>query len=69
MPAQRIRWACPMWLFDLSGGTFNDTPIATANATIVGWLAGWDSTTVPQRTYTSKALPPTRREPVPTVLQ
>ena len=38
--------------YELTGGTLNDAVIATATPTIVGWLAGWDTTTVPNGTYT-----------------
>ena len=43
-------------VFDLSGGTFNHTPIATGSDSIVGWLAGWDTTTVPNGTYTLQSV-------------
>ncbi len=39
-------------VYELSGGTLNQAVIATATSTIVGWLAGWDTTTVPNGTYT-----------------
>ena len=38
--------------FSLTGGSLNDAPIATATPTLYGWLASWDSTTVPNGTYT-----------------
>ena len=40
-------------LFELSGGPsdLNDQVIATATPTIVGWLAQWDSASVPNGTY------------------
>ena len=38
--------------YELTGGTVNDAVIATATPTIVGWLAGWDTTTVPNGSYT-----------------
>ena len=38
--------------FHLTGGTLNNTLIATATPTYYGWLAGWDTTTVPNGTYT-----------------
>ena len=37
--------------FELTGGTLNHTVIANASATMVGWLAAWSSTTVPNGTY------------------
>jgi Bacterial Ig domain/Bacterial Ig-like domain (group 3) len=37
--------------YDLTGGTLNDSVIATGTPTIVGWLTQWDSTTVPNGTY------------------
>ena len=42
--------------FELSGGTQHDTVIATATPTIVGWLAAWDTTTVPDATYTMQSI-------------
>jgi major membrane immunogen (membrane-anchored lipoprotein) len=36
----------------LSGGSLNNALVATATATYYGWLAFWDSTTVPDGTYT-----------------
>jgi Bacterial Ig domain len=38
--------------FTLTGGSLNDAPIATATLSYYGWLAQWDSTTVPDGTYT-----------------
>ena len=37
--------------FHLTGGTLKNALIATATATIYGWLAFWNSTTVPNGTY------------------
>jgi hypothetical protein len=37
--------------FELSGGTLNDKVVATAIPTIYGWLAQWDTTTVPDGKY------------------
>ena len=37
--------------FHLTGGTLNNALIATAKPTYYGWLAGWDTTTVPDGTY------------------
>jgi major membrane immunogen (membrane-anchored lipoprotein) len=38
--------------FVLSGGSFTNSVIATATPTLYGWLASWDTTTVPDGTYT-----------------
>ena len=38
--------------FSLTGGSLNDAPIATATLTAYGWTASWNSTTVPNGTYT-----------------
>jgi GDSL-like Lipase/Acylhydrolase family len=38
--------------YELTGGTLNGQVISTAIPTIWGWLGGWDSTTVPNGTYT-----------------
>lgn len=37
--------------FRLTGGTFHNALIASATATGFGWLAGWDTATVPNGTY------------------
>ena len=37
--------------FHLTGGTLNDVSIATATPTLVGWLADWNSRTVPNGIY------------------
>ncbi len=42
--------------YELTGGTLNDAVIATATPTIVGWLSGWDTTTVPNGTYTLQSV-------------
>jgi polyvinyl alcohol dehydrogenase (cytochrome) len=42
--------------FHLTGGTLIDSLIATAAATIYGWLANWDTTTVPDGTYTLQSV-------------
>ncbi|HZM57252.1 MAG TPA: PQQ-binding-like beta-propeller repeat protein [Acidimicrobiales bacterium] len=42
--------------FHLTGGTLNNTLIATATPTYYGWLAGWDTTTVPDGTYTLRSV-------------
>ena len=38
-------------VFELSGGSLNDQVVATGTSTIYGWLAQWNSTTVPNGTY------------------
>ena len=38
--------------FHLTGGSLNDALIATATQTSTGWQASWNSTTVPDGTYT-----------------
>ena len=38
--------------FHITSGPLNGKLIATATPTIYGWLAGWDTTTVPDGTYT-----------------
>ena len=42
--------------YELTGGTLNDAIIATATPTWVGWLAGWNTTTVPNGTYTLQSV-------------
>jgi hypothetical protein len=37
--------------YEVSGGSLVDTVIATATPTIYGWLAAWNTTTVPNGTY------------------
>ena len=37
--------------YELTGGTLNHSVIATASITFFGWLAKWDTTTVPNGTY------------------
>ena len=41
--------------FHLTGGSLNDALIATGASTTYGWLAVWNSTTVPDGTYTLQA--------------
>ena len=41
--------------FHLTGGSLNKALIATGVSTSIGWLAGWNSTTVPDGTYTLQA--------------
>jgi polyvinyl alcohol dehydrogenase (cytochrome) len=38
--------------FRLTGGSLNDALIATATPTYYGWIAGWDTTSVQNGTYT-----------------
>jgi uncharacterized protein YjbI with pentapeptide repeats len=38
-------------VFELSGGSLTDQVVATGTSTIYGWLAQWNSTTVPNGTY------------------
>jgi hypothetical protein len=42
--------------FRLTGGTLSEALIATATPTYYGWLAGWDTTTVPDGTYTLQSV-------------
>jgi hypothetical protein len=42
--------------YELSGGSLNDSVIATATPTIWGWLANWDTTSVPDGTYTLQSV-------------
>jgi hypothetical protein len=42
--------------FELSGGALSDDEIATATLTNYGWLAQWDTTTVPNGTYTLQSV-------------
>ena len=42
--------------FHLTGGSLNHTLIATATGTRYGWLANWNSTTVPDGTYTLQSV-------------
>jgi outer membrane protein assembly factor BamB len=42
--------------FVLSGGTLSDQVVATATPTLYGWVAGWDTTTVPNGTYTLQSV-------------
>ena len=38
-------------VYQLSGGTLTNQVIATATTTYYGWIANWDSTSVPNGTY------------------
>jgi uncharacterized protein YjbI with pentapeptide repeats len=42
----------PYVTFEISGGTLSDYEIAQATPTLYGWLAKWDTTSVPNGTYT-----------------
>jgi hypothetical protein len=42
--------------YELTGGGLNDDVIATATATVYGWLASWNTTTVPNGTYTLQSV-------------
>jgi hypothetical protein len=42
--------------FVLTGGTYNQTPIATAAVTLYGYIAFWDTTTVTNGVYTLQSL-------------
>jgi uncharacterized protein YjbI with pentapeptide repeats len=43
-------------VFEVSGGTLSDQVIATATPTIYGWLAQWNTTTVPNGIYTLQSV-------------
>jgi hypothetical protein len=42
--------------FHLSGTSLGDAVVATATQTFYGWLANWDSTTVPDGVYRLRAV-------------
>jgi hypothetical protein len=42
--------------FELSGGRLSDKVVATATPTIYGWLAQWDTTTVPDGIYSLQSV-------------
>jgi acetyl esterase len=42
--------------YELSGGGLTDSVIATATPTLYGWLASWNSTSVPNGTYTLQSV-------------
>jgi hypothetical protein len=42
--------------YELSGGSLSDQMIASATPTLYGWLAQWNTTTVPNGTYTLKSV-------------
>jgi uncharacterized protein YjbI with pentapeptide repeats len=43
-------------VFELSGGALNDQVIATATPTLYGWLAQWDTRTLPNGSYSLKSV-------------
>ena len=43
-------------VFEVSGGTLSDRVIATATPTLFGWLAKWNTTTVPNGAYTLESV-------------
>ena len=42
--------------FELTGGSLSDSVIATATPTEIGWLAQWNSTTVPDGNYSLQSV-------------
>jgi phosphatidylinositol-3-phosphatase len=42
--------------YELTGGTLHNDLIATATPTLYGWLAAWDTTGVPNGTYTLQSI-------------
>jgi hypothetical protein len=42
--------------FVLSGGSLSDQVVGTATLTLYGWIADWDTTTVPNGTYTLQSV-------------
>jgi PQQ-like domain len=42
--------------YEVTGGTFNHSVIATATPTYYGWLALWNTTTLPNGTYTLQSV-------------
>jgi hypothetical protein len=43
-------------VYSLTGGSLNDVVIATATATAYGWLAAWNTASVPDGTYTLQSV-------------
>jgi uncharacterized protein YjbI with pentapeptide repeats len=43
-------------VFEVSGGTLSDQVIATATPTLFGWLAKWNTTNIPNSTYTLQSV-------------
>ena len=42
--------------YEVSGGSLSNVVIATATPTIFGWLASWNTTTVPNGPYTLQSV-------------
>jgi hypothetical protein len=42
--------------YEVTGGSLSNTVIATATPTIYGWIASWNTTTVPNGTYTLQSV-------------
>ena len=42
--------------YEISGGSLSDSLIATATPTLYGWLAAWNTTTVPNGAYTLQSV-------------
>ena len=42
--------------YEITGGTLNDSVIATATPTIYGWIALWNTTGVANGTYTLQSV-------------
>jgi hypothetical protein len=42
--------------YEVTGGSLTDSVIATATPTIYGWIASWNTTTVPNGTYTLQSV-------------
>jgi hypothetical protein len=42
--------------YEITGGSYTNHVIGTGTTTIVGWLAYWDSTTIPNGTYTLQSV-------------
>jgi len=42
--------------YELTGGSLTDSVIAKATSTLYGWLASWDTTSVPNGTYTLQSV-------------
>jgi hypothetical protein len=42
--------------FELNGGSLSDQVVGTATPTLYGWIAQWDTTTVPNGTYTLQSV-------------
>ena len=42
--------------FEVTGGSLSGHVVGTAGATIYGWIALWDTTTVPNGSYTLQSV-------------